>query len=443
VSPSDPSYLPPEKASVVDLGGGVACRVPGTLPFDGQGTLPRAEAEPRHSLPANLAPHARHRASRLAAVLAAWNAPQHFYPYFGVVDADWPAELARALSAAAVDDGELPLLRTLRRMFAALDDGHARVQHESETRGLLLPMQLTWVGGELAVVAAREELELAAGDVVQAIDGVPVAELARSLGEEISSPTEQWRRVRLLTELSRCPSTAPRTLTVLRGGADAEPFTVQVRPKAPTHELPPPPRPAALTELEPGTWYVDATRFDAAAYREALPSLAAARGLIFDFRGYPGDVDRDLLFSHLSVDTLESPEWHVPVVRHPDLAGLEFLQEESWVIPPEAPYLAGRKAFLIDGRAISFAESCLGIVEAFRLGDLVGEPTAGTNGNVCSLEVPGGYQVFFTGLRVLKHGGSRHHGVGIQPTVPATATLAGIAAGRDEVLERALELVRE
>jgi hypothetical protein len=39
------------------------------------------------------------------------------------------------------------------------------------------------------------------------------------------------------------------------------------------------------------------------------------------------------------------------------------------------------------------------------------------------------------------HDGSRHHGVGTQPTVPVTPTIAGIRAGRDEVLEVALEVL--
>ena len=34
----------------------------------------------------------------------AWNVFQHFYPYFDVVQADWPAELRRALSSAATDE---------------------------------------------------------------------------------------------------------------------------------------------------------------------------------------------------------------------------------------------------------------------------------------------------------------------------------------------------
>ncbi len=61
--------------------------------------------------------------------------------------------------------------------------------------------------------------------------------------------------------------------------------------------------------------------------------------------------------------------------------------------------------------------------------------------NVNPLTLPGGCTISWTGMRVLKHDGSRHHGVGITPTVPADRTIAGVAAGRDELLERAIEVV--
>ena len=46
-------------------------------------------------------------------------------------------------------------------------------------------------------------------------------------------------------------------------------------------------------------------------------------------------------------------------------------------------------------------------------------------------------------MKVLKHDGSQHHGVGIQPTVPIEPTPVGIAAGRDEVLEEAVEVLKK
>jgi len=40
-------------------------------------------------------------------------------------------------------------------------------------------------------------------------------------------------------------------------------------------------------------------------------------------------------------------------------------------------------------------------------------------------------------MRVLKHDGSQHHGIGIQPTVEAARTIRGVREGKDELLAKA------
>lgn len=84
----------------------------------------------------------------------------------------------------------------------------------------------------------------------------------------------------------------------------------------------------------------------------------------------------------------------------------------------------------------------MGIVEAYKLGEIVGGPTAGTNGHINRIDLPLGYGIRWTGMKVLKHDGSQHHGVGIQPTVPVVRTIQGIREGRDEQLDRALTLLK-
>lgn len=85
----------------------------------------------------------------------------------------------------------------------------------------------------------------------------------------------------------------------------------------------------------------------------------------------------------------------------------------------------------------------MGIVENYKLGTIVGGPTAGANGNVNALNLPGGFRITFTGMRVIKHDGSQHHLLGIQPDAPIEPTVAGIRSGRDEVLEKALEVIKK
>jgi C-terminal processing protease CtpA/Prc len=120
-----------------------------------------------------------------------------------------------------------------------------------------------------------------------------------------------------------------------------------------------------------------------------------------------------------------------------------FERQGEWNLTPKEPYLEAKKVVLTNGGAISYAESTMGIVEAYKLGEIVGETTAGTNGNVNPFELPGGYSISWTGMKVLKHDSSQHHGVGIAPTVPVKRTQAGVAAGHDEVLERGVAVVKQ
>jgi hypothetical protein len=47
------------------------------------------------------------------------------------------------------------------------------------------------------------------------------------------------------------------------------------------------PRPEALSEVRPGVFYVDLSRYEQKAFDAALPKLVAARAIVFDMRGYP------------------------------------------------------------------------------------------------------------------------------------------------------------
>jgi hypothetical protein len=171
-----------------------------------------------------------------------------------------------------------------------------------------------------------------------------------------------------------------------------------------------------------------------------LGSLAKAKGVVFDLRGYPRNVS-PVILQHLVRDgNARSAQFLVPRVLLPDRQGFEW-QDGGWGLPPIAPRLEGRIAFLTGGGSISYAETYMGIVENYRLAEIVGGPTAGTNGNVNPFDLPGGYNLRWTGMKVLKQNGSQHHGVGIQPTVPVERTLQGITEGRDEILEKAIEVV--
>jgi C-terminal processing protease CtpA/Prc len=204
------------------------------------------------------------------------------------------------------------------------------------------------------------------------------------------------------------------------------------------------PRPPKVQELEPGIFYVDLDRITDEDFSRAVPLLAKATGIVFDLRGYPNNILQFReFFGHLIDRPVSSPQIMTPVVTRPDRTGMAFPDDGVWWAGPVKPYFTAKRVFLTDGRAISYAETVMLLVEHYKLAEIVGEATAGTDGAVNPFLLPGGFKVTWTGQRVLKQDGSPLFGVGVIPTIPVALTQKGIAAGRDEVLESAIQAVKE
>ncbi|HEY0476784.1 MAG TPA: S41 family peptidase, partial [Kofleriaceae bacterium] len=173
-----------------------------------------------------------------------------------------------------------------------------------------------------------------------------------------------------------------------------------------------------------------------------MDRIASARAVIFDLRGRPNDNHQ--ILSHLLRHPDDANAWMaIPQIIRPDSPSSPASWKTSgWNLPTTPPRIQGRVVFLTGPNAISYSESVMGLVEYYGLGAIVGEPTAGTNGDIAEISEPTGCTTLFTGRRVTKPDGSRHYLDGIRPTIPATRTIAGVVAGRDEVLERALDYLR-
>jgi hypothetical protein len=429
-----------------DLPGGVSCVVPRVLYTEAPGVfrLRRfAEVPSRAS--------ADNRSVRLAAVIIAWNVLQHFYPYFDVAQSDWPQALIAALKSAATDDGPVQFLSTLRRMMAALHDGHGRVTMTGMD-AVSSPVGWDWVEGHIVLtdVSHTTDPAVARGDAVLSINGRSAKDALATAEDEISAATPQWLLARALgTGLHY-----DRPLGAIGEGQKSEPLLLEVEPFGrpgrarkvtlerqsyrPTVE----PRPRPISELEPGIMYIDITRATDDAFKAELARMKQARGLIFDLRGYPNAEMGVNFLRYLSLEPMHSAPMLIPIVKYPDHRMIDFDGSGGWTLSPLTPYLSAKKVFLTNARAISFSETIMAIVEHYRVGEIVGGPTAGTNGNINPFTVPGGYQITWTGMKVLKHDSSQHHGVGIIPTILVSRTRAGVANGRDEVLDRALSLLK-
>lgn len=443
---AEKGWADPRATETLNLGGGVRVWLPSVSYANAtKATLPKSLAKPMPEETKKMPEPTNgdfgsgdDRATRLGAVSLAWGVFQHFYPYFDVVKTDWQAELSRALNAAAEDKDAEAFRHTLDYMVAALKDGHGAV-NSANPKGFSAPsLSLVIVDGLPVVQFAGENSQVVpVGSRILSLDGESSEVRLEKLRKEISAASEGWMNTRL-ANLFLVGDLGTKVKVRYRAASGDE-GEASLSRDVNNWEIPGPPKPEPLSELKPGIWYVDLNRISDQEFESALPKLAQAKGVVFDLRGYPKGSPGFL--AHLTDKPMKSAQWYKPIVTQPDGKNWDWDTSGRWDLVPEAPRIAGKVAFLTGGRAISYAESCMGIVEAYKLAEIVGEPTAGTNGNINPFTLPGGYSISWTGMKVLKHDGMTHHGVGIRPTVPMKPTIQGIAAGRDEVLEKGIEVV--
>jgi C-terminal processing protease CtpA/Prc len=443
-----PERPAPGEASIFELPGKITARIPLVLYADSTGTIPHSDEtdldglrrQMEESLPKTFT--GNDRTVRLADIIVAWNVFQHFYPYFDVSGTNWENELRPALASAYADSGQGAHLLTLRKFVARLRDGHGAVSFaQDKARGFVSPIHLGWVEEKLVVTAVFDTSKEmpAVGDVVVEIDGKKAKVALEEEESYTSGATPQWRRVRALSALLTGPEssvqtfavenpTGKRTCTIARTLSAKTYADIEKEHQRPTGKV------------ADSVYYINLNRSSMAEIDRLMPALAHAQGVICDLREYPNGNQE--LISHLLNAPDTAAHWMaIPRTIYPDRKKATGFSYSGWLLQPKAPHIAGKVVFLTNAQAVSYAESYLSFIEHYKLADIVGEETAGTNGNINPFLLPGGYRVTWTGMRVTKLDGSQHHAVGIRPTLPVHPTLAAIRAGRDEQFEAALKLI--
>jgi C-terminal processing protease CtpA/Prc len=195
--------------------------------------------------------------------------------------------------------------------------------------------------------------------------------------------------------------------------------------------------------LDRNIGYMDLGRLSSLGeFERAFEAVRQTRGLIVDIRRFPGFTVQTALSARLSERPVKSAIYEIPIVSGYDR------QEQVWNIgqyevqPDPKVHYAGPVVVLVNEKTFGGAEDiCIHLKNAGRV-TFVGGPTAGCNGNRTWLSLPGGGRLWFTGMRVKFGDGSRFQNIGITPDVPVAPTVDGISAGRDEVLEKGIEVLR-
>lgn len=378
---------------------------------------------------------------RLLALMRLWNIVQYWFPYRDQLDGGWESVLRefmpRLASAATPESYRLELIALMSRIH----DTHANLWSGLDVRPprgkCSWPVALRHVEGRFVVAEYLDEERgprsgLAIGDVVLAVDGHSVDSLARAWTPLYAASNEAARRRDIGRSLPRgvCGASTltieragrQRGLVVARDSGLAAPRFAHDRPGE-TFQM-----------LSPEVAYLKLSSVRAADVPSYIERASTARALVIDIRNYPSEFMVFALGSRL-IDTATS--FARFTVGDPANPGAFVMGEPIGIVPDSSRY-RGRIAILIDEMSQSQAEYTTMALRTAPGAIVVGSTTAGADGNVSPIPLPGGQRGMISGIGVFYPDGRPTQRIGIVPDIVALPTIAGIREGRDEVLEAAL-----
>ena len=376
---------------------------------------------------------------QLLALFRWWNILEYWTPGREVAGQDWGAVLKEFIPRLALAKDKTAYQLALFELIGKANDTHANLWSSIYVRppvgDCALPGTLRFVGDKFVVYRVGVETSgLQAGDVVESLDGVGISSLVGKWALYYADSNEAARKRDLAANLTRGACGAA-SVEIERGGKTMQLAATRVKTQQTfaTHDQPG----DTFRLLSADVAYVKLSSIKAADLEGYFERAKNTKGLIVDIRNYPSAFMPFAMGAYLATKPTAFATLTFPDLANPGA----FHFGDGQMIEPGPVHYAGKVVILVDETSQSQAEYTAMALRAMPGAVVVGSTTAGADGNVSSIPLPGGLNTMISGLGVFYPDHRPTQRVGIVPDVVVRPTIEGIAAGRDEVLERAVRVI--
>lgn len=385
---------------------------------------------------------------QLLGLFRLWNIVEYWYPYRNVLDQDWSQVLLEFIPRTALAKDKNAYQLEMVALIGKITDTHANLwnlppQLRPPTGTCQVPVLTRFIEDRPVVTGYSHEKDgpatgLKIGDIIDSLDGQPVRELIERWIPYYPA-SNQAARLRDIARAMTRGACSPVAVAVRRENtsltltAERIPLSNLNNSTAATHELPG----ETLRLLSNDIAYLKLSSVKASEAATYIQRANATKGLVIDIRNYPSEfvvfalgsllVDETTPFARFTTGDLQNPgafHWTKPVT-----------------LTPQKPHYTGKLAILVDETSQSQAEYTAMAFRSAPHAIVVGSMTAGADGNVSQIALPGGLSTMISGIGVFYPDKKPTQRVGIVPDIEVKPTIAGIRAGRDEVLDEAVRQV--
>ena len=386
---------------------------------------------------------------RLLALYRYWNMIQYFCPNRALMDEPWNDVLSTFIPLVIHASDKNAYTTTFVQLISKIQDTHAFIQspvYETILGNYRLPFRAKFIENQLTVtdyyldtLGVQDHIKV--GDVIEQINGVPVYDLVKKYAPFIPASN----KATLLRELIRTyllrGHQQTYSLLIRRDNQNlsVEQQAVEAQ-KVNTYMLdfgaPKGKEPYRL--LQPHIGYIYCANFKASSIPDIEKLFKDTKGIIIDMRGYPTDDMTHSLAGYLKSVPSDFIRFSIGSIARPG--------QFTWSSPVSSgtersdPYL-GKVVVLVDEYTQSNAEFVTMSLQSRPGTCVMGRSSAGADGNVSSIPLPGDLLTFMSGIGVYYPDGTNAQRIGVQIDQEIKSTIAGVRAGRDELIDAAIQWI--
>lgn len=394
---------------------------------------------------------------RLLSLFRYWNMIQYFFPYKHLANKDWNTVLKEYIPVFLNAKDKLEYELATLRVIGEINDTHAnlwgggdKLQH---LRGrYYAPLKTDFIENQLVVTDYYKSdfpgmTKLKIGDVITHIKGKTIESLVDSLRPYYPHSNEAAMRRDIARDLLRSSeSTMPinyrssnqhkQTKIMLYDHKDLNiQAWYQERKKKPTFKF-----------LTDSIGYFTLENVEFSDVYELKNMLGDLKGLVIDIRNYPNNFVALKLPSLFVSNKKEFVKFSVANIKKPGEFNFRrgpMIESDKYTYPikKRKPF-GGKVVILVNEISQSQSEYTAMALRALPNSLIVGNTTAGADGDVSYINLPGGISTTISGLGIYYPDGRETQRVGIVPDIIVNPTIRGVKSGKDEVLDKAVEILR-
>lgn len=378
---------------------------------------------------------------RLLALFRYWNIIEYYYPYKYLIHDEWNKILFEFIPLFIKSNDKLSYRLSILKLITRINDTHATVYDpiiEDYKGKRIAPIEIGFVEGRAIVMNGfykpnyKTDYPFRLGDQILKINNEPVESIVERKLQIIPASNYPAKLRLIARELFR---TNDDKLIINYERNEKlfidtiETFSTQKSniPNRFQQDKP------CYQVLKNNISYI----FPASIRGGVIPDSINTSGIIIDLRCYPSMDNKGYWeFHQLYPAPTEFAKFTTGNATHP---GLFTYLPTTKVGNYNPQYFKGKKVILVNEITISHSEFMAMKYRCAPNSIVMGSTTAGADGGIIKVDLPGGISTYITGAGVYYPDGTETQQIGIRPDIEVLPTIRGIREGRDELLEKAIE----